>query len=502
MKSLLRFALALLAVTSPLLAEVKLGSPFTSHMVLQREMPVPIWGTAAPGEAVIVKFAGQKKTTVAGADGKWRVTLDALEASSEGRSFVVFGALTATPLQLDDVLVGEVWLASGQSNMVFPISKAHAPFAGLTNEAEEIAAANHPLVRMFTGKADGTYTPQETVKGEWLVATPANAPDFSAIGYFFARDLQKELNVPVGVITMAFGASCAHAWIRREAIEADPQLKPVLDQFDAQVKSFVPPTAQQLADWQKAVNAAKAAHKKPPGKPGNNPVTNQHNPTVLYNSLIAPIVPYAIRGVIWYQGESITDPKPLFPIFTATLISDWRKLWGSDLPFYFCQLAALQNPSNSPQVREWQAEALKIPGTAMAVTIDIGDPKNVHPKNKQAVGDRLSRIALAKNYDRKIEFSGPQFESATIDGSTIRVKFTHADGLTAKDGPLKTFEIAGIDGNYLPAEATISGDAVIVKNSAVTSPVTVRYAWANYPDGCNLINGAGLPAAPFRSDKQ
>ncbi len=152
-------------------------------------------------------------------------------------------------------------------------------------------------------------------------------------------------------------------------------------------------------------------------------------------------------------------------------------------------------------MREWQAEALKIPGTAMAVTIDIGDPKNVHPKNKQAVGDRLSRIALAKNYDRKIEFSGPQFESATIDGSTIRVKFTHADGLTAKDGPLKTFEIAGIDGNYLPAEATISGDAVIVKNSAVTSPVTVRYAWANYPEGCNLINGAGLPAAPFRSDK-
>jgi sialate O-acetylesterase len=219
----------------------------------------------------------------------------------------------------------------------------------------------------------------------------------------------------------------------------------------------------------------------------------------LFNGMIAPFVPFAIRGFLWYQGESITGARELFPVWNETLIRDWRKLWGGELPFYFCQLAALQNNSNNPEVRELQAGALKLPETGMAVTIDIGDPKNVHPKDKQDVGDRLTRIALANVYGRKLEFSGPCCESSVVRGGEIQLKFSHAGGLVARGGILKTFEIAGADKKFVPAEARIDGSTVIVSSPEVPSPVAVRYAWANYPDGCNLYNAAGLPAGPFRT---
>ncbi len=223
--------------------------------------------------------------------------------------------------------------------------------------------------------------------------------------------------------------------------------------------------------------------------------------TLLFNGMIAPIVPYAVRGILWYQGESITAPKELFPLWTETLINDWRKLWNRELPFYFCQLAALQNNSNNPQVREWQAEALALPKTAMAVTIDIGDEKSVHPKNKQDVGDRLTRIALANVYGRKLEYSGPVYKSMKVEDNTSRLGFSHlGGGLVAQNGPLKTFEIAGADKKFMPAEAKIDGDSVVVNSPDVSAPVAVRYAWADYPAGCNLYNAAGLPAPPFRTD--
>jgi sialate O-acetylesterase len=237
-KYFLLATLALLSMTSSLLAEVKLASPFTSHMVLQREMKVPVWGTAAPGEKVTVEFAGQKKSIVAAADGKWRVDLKPLKASAEGRTLTVTGSHTGQPIQLDDVLVGEVWLASGQSNMDFSVSKKVKYFAGVTNEEQEIAAANYPLIRMFTGKSAKTYEPQSSVNGEWRVCSPETVPAFSAVGYFFARDLHQELKVPVGIVTLAFGASTAEAWIRRETMAADPQLKPMLDRFDSACQAF------------------------------------------------------------------------------------------------------------------------------------------------------------------------------------------------------------------------------------------------------------------------
>ena len=488
--------LALLLAATSLPAEVKLASPFTDHMVLQRELPVPVWGWAGAGEKITVEFAGQKKSAITGADGKWRVDLTALTASAESRDFVVAGQNTLT---LHDVLVGEVWLGSGQSNMDFTVSKKVKYFSGVDHEEQEIAAANYPLIRMFTGEAAKAYEPRPTVGGAWKVCSPETVPAFSAVGYFFARELQKELKVPVGIVTLAFGASCAHAWIRRDAMLADPEFKAVLDRFDEQVKGYVPPTPETLAERAAAAAKAKAEGKRAPRTPAS-PVQDQHNPTVMFNGMIAPVVPFAIRGVLWYQGESITAPRELFPRWNALLVADWRKLWGRELPFYAVQLAALDNASNSPQVREWQAEILKLPHTGLAVTLDIGDKKDVHPHNKAPLGDRLARLALANVYGRKIESSGPRLADTTREGGALRLQFSHlGGGLVAKDGALKTFELAGADGKFQPAEASIRGDSVIVTSAAVPAPTAARYAWSNYPEGANLFNAAGLPAAPFRT---
>ena len=496
-----RLFVAGLLSSGPLLAAVQLASPFTDHMVLQRELPVPVWGTAAPGENITVTFAGRASTVQAGATGAWRVDLAPLPASAESRDFIVTGSATPAPLQLHDVLVGEVWLASGQSNMDFTVAKTpRYYFAGVINEAAEVAAANYPQIRMFTGEPIRSYEPKPRVPGSWRVCTPRTVREFSAIGYFFARDLQQALHVPVGIVTLAYGASCAQAWIRRETIAADPLLKPLLDEFDAKVRVYIPPDAAGFADWQKTADQATAAGRKPPPRPHPDPVQDQHNPTVLFNGLVAPMVPYAIRGVLWYQGESITPPRELFPHWNETLINDWRRLWGRELPFYFCQLAALGGKGDLPQVRAWQAEALRLPATGMAVTIDVGDEKDVHPHNKAPVGDRLARIALAQVYGRTLEFSGPVFSSLTVRGGTAQIAFTHVGGgLVARDGPLKTFELAGADGQFVSAEAVIDGETVTVQSAAIPTPMAVRYAWSNYPTGCNLANAAGLPAAPFQA---
>jgi sialate O-acetylesterase len=280
-------------------------------------------------------------------------------------------------------------------------------------------------------------------------------------------------------------------------------LNPLLEVFDKQVKTYVPPSEQEMKAWQEAAAKARAAGKRPPRSPAaRDPVQDQHNPTVMYNGMIAPVVPYAIRGVLWYQGESITSPRALFPLLNETLISDWRHLWDRQMPFYFCQLAAYPNNSNGPEVRAWQAEALRLPGTAMAVTIDIGDRKDVHPHNKQDVGNRLARIALALVYGRQREYSGPAYQSTQAEGNALRLRFSHlGGGLVAKGGPLETFEIAGADGRYVPAEPTIDGDTVVVSSPDVSAPVAARYAWSAYPEGCNLFNAAGLPAPPFRTEQ-
>ena len=499
-QSIFLFLFALLVCASAALADVKPAPLFSDHVVLQSGMPVPIWGTAATGEKVTVTLNGQNQTATTGADGKWMVRLTDLKVGGP-YEMTIAGSNTIT---VKDVLVGEVWLGSGQSNMQFTVSKKRAGYAGLINEEQEIAAANYPKLRMFMGKPATSYDPQPVTEGEWLVCSPETVPGFSAVGYLFGRNLQKELDVPVGMLVLAFGASTAEAWIPREAMAADPLLKPMLDKFDAQ-EQFFKATPQAPADQApkppQTINAR-------PGRGGGqqrDPARDQHEPTVLFNAMIHPAIPYAIRGAIWYQGESIVGGSngiTLYPHVMETLVKTWRKLWGEgDFPFYAVQLPALQNISNNPRVREGQAAIASLPNAGYAVTIDIGDPKDVHPHNKEPLGDRLMRMALANVYHRNIEYSGPVYESFAIEGATIRIKFTHlGGGLVAKDGPLKWFQISGADRQFVDADAKLDGDTVVVSRPDVTMPEAVRYAWVNYPEGCNLYNAAGLPAAPFRTD--
>jgi len=491
----------ILTAGASLWADVKPSAFFSDHMVLQSGMAVPVWGAATPGEAVTVTLNGQKQSATASAGGKWMVRLKSLKPGGPFR-MTIAGNNT---IVINDVLVGEVWLGSGQSNMAFTVSKKKSSYAGLVDEEREIAEANYPQIRMFTGKTAKTYEPQTEIQGEWQISNPENVPGFSAVGYLFSRDLHRELKQPVGFLTLAFGASTAESWIRRETVAADPLLKPMLDHFDEAVRFYrtrpdAPPS--EAPQPPQTINARPG----PPPARQRDPVQDQHNPTVLFNGMINPAIPYAIRGAIWYQGESIVGGKEgvaLYPHVMETLIKDWRKLWGEgDFAFFVVQLPALQNISNNPLVREGQAAVLSLPRTGMAVTIDIGDPKDVHPHNKAPLGERLTRMAMAKVYGRKLEYSGPVYESMKIGGNAVRLKFSHAGGgLVAKDGPLKWFVVAGADGKFVPAEARIEGDTVVVTSAEVSAPAAVRYAWDNYPEGCNLYNRAGLPAAPFRTDR-
>lgn len=500
--------LALVCTFPPMLrATVQPASPFGDHMVLQRQVLVPVWGTAQAGERVTVRFGAQRKSVRAGSDGKWRVALDRLPASATPATFIITGSATQHRIEFTDVLVGEVWLASGQSNMVFTISRSRYDWAGVLNEEQEIAAADYPQIRMFTGDPVRAAQPQARVPGQWLVTSPASVAGFSAVGYFFAQELQQRIKVPIGIIVLAYGASTAEAWIGRGTMAADPKLTPLLDRFDEQVRNYTPASEDQIQRWQEASDKARVAGERPPNRPHPDPVQDQHNATVLFNGMINPVVPYAIRGVIWYQGESIVggaSGRALYPHVQGTLVRDWRRLWNNEkLYFYICQLAGQDASSNSPDVREAQATILDLPHTGMVVTIDIGEAHDVHPHNKKDVGDRLARIALANVYGADVEFSGPRYESMTVEGFAVRLKFSHTrGGLIAKGGgPLRGFEIAGAEGKYVPAEARIDGDTVVVSSSEVRAPAAARYAWQNFPDGCNLFNGAMLPAAPLRTDR-
>lgn len=497
-----RLCAAALLVISPAFApaDVKPNQLFSDHAVLQSGMVVPVWGTADPGERVLVTVGNHKQSATAGADGRWMVKLGKM---APGGPFTMTIAGKNT-IVVNDVLVGEDWIGSGQSNMAFTVSKKVASFAGMLDEDKEIAAANYPQLRIFMAVTNKTYEPQTEINGEWKIATPENAPAFSAVAYLFARNLNQALKEPVGIVVVAFGASTAESWISRSVISGDPEIKPILDHFDDLYnfyKSHPNATTDQAPPAPQTINSR-------PGKPGplRDPVQDQHQPTVLYNGMVHPILPFAIRGVIWYQGESIVGGKPgvaLYPHMMETLVKDWRAEWEEgNFPFYCVQLPPLKNTSNNPMVREGQAKLLALPNTGMAVTLDVGDPANVHPKDKEPVGDRLSRIALANVYGKKIEFSGPVYTSMKVEGSDIVVTFTHAKGLAGKGGPLQWFQLAGADGTYVDATAKVQGNAVVVHSDQVTVPVSVRYAWDNYPQGANLINSAGLPAAPFRSDSQ
>ncbi len=483
-------------------ADLWLPTIFSDHLVLQQASPIPVWGTAPAGTVVQITLAGKSATATAADDRRWKAELPPLMAGGPFQLEVVAGAARRT---FSDVMIGEVWLCAGQSNMDFSLAKTpKRSFAGAVDWEKEVAAADHPRLRMYTAEWAMYEFPQREVAGAWAVCSPQTAGDFSAVAYYFGRALQENLKVPVGLVTCAFGASTVEAWIRSETLVAHPQFKGLMEALGKKALAFRDDPKQFLT-----YGTALAQPKKGKGPRNPDPFQDQHNPAVLHNGMIAPIAPYGIRGAIWYQGESNLNSRNLYAELQQTLIEDWRAQWGNPgLPFYFVQLAAYKAPPKEAggggqiaEMREAQAKALTIPQTGMAVTLDIGDEKNVHPPNKLDVGKRLAGLALAGTYGKKGEASGPTYRESAVENGRIRVKFDHAGGgLIAKDGALQQFAIAGADGKYVWADAVIEGDSVIVSASSIANPVSVRYAWADNPAGANLYNSEGLPAAPFRTN--
>ncbi len=495
---------ALAAVAVPAMADVRLPAVVTDNMVLQRDMAAPIWGWADAGEQVTVSIQGQSKKAQPDASGKWLVRLDPLPVGGP-HTMTVSGKNSIT---IQNILVGEVWLCSGQSNMQMTVAASN-------NSEAEIAAAKFPKIRLLSVPQVGTQEPQKDFKGQWVECSPESVGRFSAAAYFFGRELQQKLGIPIGLIHCSWGGSSCEAWVKRSILEADAQYKPLLERTDATAANWDPEKvaanyAKQVENWKKAAAKAKAEGKdapKPPRKPTDFR-TGQHRAANLYNGMLLPLIPYAIRGAIWYQGESNAGRAYQYRDLFPKMINNWRTDWGQgDFPFYFVQLANYKavkpEPADSDwaELREAQTMTLKLPKTGQAVIIDIGEAGDIHPKNKQDVGKRLALWALAKDYGQNVVYSSPMYKAFQKRGKELVISFDHVGGgLVAKDSAeLKGFAVAGADRKFVWAQARIEGEKVVVSSAAVADPAAVRYAWADNPI-CNLYSKAGLPACPFRTD--
>jgi len=498
--------IALLGLGAHLRADVVPAPLFTDNAVLQRDKPVPVWGTADAGEKVSVSFAGQSVETTADASGKWKVTLAALPARTQGSDLAIKGKNSLT---LANIVVGEVWIASGQSNMEWIVKNTYDATLDIP------ASANFPLIRHIKIKRTVAEIPADTVKidrAAWEVAGPDTTGNFTAIGYYFAKDIHQLTGVPVGIIGCNWGGSALEAWVPPSAYQAAPAITAkVKARWDQALAEYPAKKARFDADhdaWVSERAAALAAGrpftKREPRAawgPGH-----RDTPAGLYKGMVNPLVPYALRGALWYQGEANTSrPEEYHDLFTA-LITGWRARFDQgDFPFYWVQLAnyGAGNAAGTAwaSLREAQTQTLALPHTGEAVIIDIGNVNDIHPRNKKDVGRRLARLALKNDhgFDDLIA-SGPVMKEATRSGIGFKVTFAHTDGgLIAPFNALSGFELAGADQVFKPAKARIAGNTVVVTCADVPDPVAVRYAWHNAPDA-GLFNQEGLPAAPFRTD--
>ena len=479
-------------------AEVRLPKLFSDNMVLQSGVKAPVWGWAAPGEKITVRLGAHAAEATTGQDGRWRTALGPLEAGGpfelliEGKNKLV----------INNVLCGEVWLCSGQSNMAMTVK-------GSRDAREEIAAADYPRIRYFQVKACKAAEPREEVApiedarqsrlNTWEITSPETVGNYTAAGFFFARLLQQKLDVPVGIINSSWGGTTAEAWTSGKALAADPELSLILKNW---------PDYNNDESWLKE-QYAKFIEEGEKAKQAGQPAPLYFNqPSVLYNGMIAPLIPYAIRGATWYQGESNVFRAYQYRRLFPAMIRNWRSDWGGgDLPFIFVQLANFEaHQGNWPELREAQTMTLAVPHTGMAVAIDIGDGGDIHPKNKQEVGRRLALNALALVYQKDLLYSGPLYDSMKIESGQCRISFSHTgEGLATRDNAeAGGFTVAGEDRKFYPAKARIEGKEVVVSSSEVSHPVAVRYAWTDNPEEANLYNMEGgspaLPASPFRTD--
>ena len=511
----MKHILALLLFTpSLLLAELKVPHFFSDHMVLQRERAAAIWGKADAGAEVTVSFKGKSATAKATADGKWQAQIETGAADAKGAVLKISAG--ADKIEINDVLVGEVWFASGQSNMFYTMNRS-PEYAGL------IAESNHPALRMFNAPLVTAEANQEDIEGSWKAATPETVADYSAVAFFFARKLHLELGVPVGVIKSAWGGKPVETFTSREALNTLPGTKALVDAMLKEEATYDQAKADaayatKLEQWKATMAAAKGKpevdRKRLPKKPDapKRPLLTEGRPGVLYAAMIHPFVGYTMRGAIWYQGEGNARPGAVpYDQTLPLMINDWRKRWNDEFSFYYVQLASYHAPSTEPGTPDSWAltqDRMRLvlattPKTGMAVTNDVGEANDIHPKNKKDPGERLARWALVKDYGKQLLYSGPLFKSSEAKDGAIRVTFDQAgEGLKSRDGgALKRFEAAGADKKWKWADAKIDGkDAVIVSSAEVKAPVAVRYAWAANPEGSNLVNSDGLPASVFRTD--
>jgi sialate O-acetylesterase len=490
-------------------AEVTLPRVLADHMVVQRDMPVHIWGYSDPGERVVVAFRENHAEDTADNLGYWSVHLP---PGNAGGPFAL-SIKGTNSITLTDILVGDVWVASGQSNMEFPVGINPWWKLGVLNADRELASANEPTLRLFRVDEQYSELPRTDVSADkWTFTTSQSVSDFSAVAYFFGRELVQRENIPIGLIQATVGASPIEAWTSLAALAKNSTLMPIFSVWSDEAKEqAIDERKHELELRTSAVEGQQQADSTPsPGKRSRF-IAEAYSkryfaPAYLFNAMIAPVTPFPIRGAIWYQGEANalnSSTAPLYIKMLPLMIANWRDRWGEgDFPFLYVQLANFDLGTNSEgwaTVREAQRRTLNVAHTGMAVAVDIGDPADIHPRNKQEVGHRLALWARASVYGERVEFSGPLFRQADREGSHMRVRFDHAeDGLMVKGAALKAFEVAGVDRKFVPASASIDGNTVDVAAQSVMEPVYVRFGWSGNPD-CNLYNSAGLPASPFSS---
>lgn len=496
-----KFLLLFFALTPALLrAEVRLPQFLSDHMVLQRDAPIHLWGWAEPGEPVTVRLQTESRSTTADALGRWSIFLSPQAA---GGPYALTIQATNT-LALNDILIGDLWLASGQSNMEMPL----AGFGGgtpLKDSEHEIATASHPEIRFLLTPHRSSSFPQNDIAATWTVCTPETARNFSAVAYFFGRELHDREHVPIGLIDSTWGGTPAEAWIGMDALGRDPALNPVWTTWAhlARRQTELPATiaAEKREDAQ-----AKVAGQPAPVHPWH-PAPESFQPAGLFNGMIAPFTPLSIRGVLWYQGEtnSALARAPLYHRLFSSLIVDWRQQFRQgDFPFLFAQISSFRSTpaENWGILRDAQRRTLSVANTAMAVTLDVGTPGNVHPPDKQTVGHRLALAARALSYGESVHDAGPLFTRADREGSSLRIWFHDRKiALHCTGSPCLGFEIAGADRHFVPAEAKIDGTSVVITAPTVPDPTFARYAWPNATTA-NLVDAEDLPASTFTSEDE